>query len=183
MTPNTVRRATARLAPALVLALVVAACGGGSVGVKVTDAWARNSSMAASAGAAYMVIENVGSASDALIGASSTVAKTTEVHETVEMPAESAKPMESPAASGGMGSGGMASPAASGGMGSGGMLGMQPVDRVEIPAGGTLELKPGSYHIMLIGLNQDLKVGDTIEITLKLEKAGDVKVTAVVRAN
>ena len=77
----------------------------------------------------------------------------------------------------------MGSPAASGGMGSGGMLGMRPVDRVEIPAGGTLELKPGSYHIMLIGLNQDLKVGDSIEITLKLEKAGDVKVTAEVRAN
>ena len=184
MTRNAVRRATARLAPALVLVLlVVAACGGGggSVGVTVTDAWARNSSMAASAGAAYMVIKNTGSAADALIGASSTVAKSTEVHETVEMPAGSTTPMESPKASAGMG--GMESPAASGGMGSGGMLGMQPVDRVEIPAGGTLELKPGSYHIMLIGLNQELKVGDTIEITLKLEKAGDVKVTAEVRAN
>ena len=177
MSRISVRRTTARLVPVLALALVVAACGGGSGGIKVSDPWARNSPMMASAGAAYMVIENTGSAADALIGASSTVATSTEVHETYEMPAESGMPMESPAASGGMG--GMESPAASGGMG--GMLGMRPVARVEIPAGGKLELKPGSYHIMLIGLNQELKVGDKIEITLKLEKAGDVKVTAEVR--
>ena len=180
MSRISVRRTTARLVPVLALALVVAACGGGSGGIKVSDPWARNSPMVASAGAAYMVIENSGSAADALIGASSTVAKSTEVHETVEMPAGSAAPMGSAAASGGMG-GGMESPAASGGMSTGGMLGMRPVDRVEIPAGGKLELKPGSYHIMLIGLNQELKVGDKIEITLKLEKAGDVKVTAEVR--
>ena len=163
---NPVRRPAARLRPALVpalvpalalaLALVVAACGGGG-GIKVTDAWARNSPAVAAAGAAYMVIENTGSAADALIGASSTVAKATEVHETVEMPA------------------------ASDGTSSG-MMGMQPVSRVEIPAGGKLELKPGSYHVMLIGLNQELKVGDTIEITLKLEKAGEIKVTVEVRA-
>ena len=58
---------------------------------------------------------------------------------------------------------------------------MQPVARLEIPAGGSVELKPGSYHIMLIGLKQDLKAGDTIEITLTFEKAGEVKVTAEVR--
>ncbi len=159
MSRNPVRRPAAWLVPALALALalVVAACGGSGGGIKVTDAWARNSSAVAAAGAAYMIIENAGSAADALIGASSTVAKATEVHETVEMPA------------------------ASDGTSSG-MMGMQPVSRVEIPAGGKLELKPGSYHIMLIGLNQELKAGDTIEITLKLEKAGEVKVTVEVRA-
>ena len=61
------------------------------------------------------------------------------------------------------------------------MMGMQPIARLEIPAGGSVELKPGSYHIMLIGLKQDLKVGDSIEITLKFEKAGEIKVTAAVR--
>ncbi len=61
------------------------------------------------------------------------------------------------------------------------MMGMQPIARLEIPAGGTVELKPGSYHIMLIDLTQELKVGDKIEITLKFEKAGEVKVTAEVR--
>ena len=63
----------------------------------------------------------------------------------------------------------------------GGMVGMQPIERLEIPAGATVELKPGSYHIMLIGLKQELKAGETIEITLTFEKAGDVKVTAEVR--
>ena len=174
-----VRRALARLitvlVPVLVLALVVAACSAsGGAGIKVSDAWARNSPATASAGAAYMAIENTGSAADALVGASSPVAKATEVHETVEMPAASATASGMP-----MGS---EMPAASAGMSSGGMMGMQKVDRVEIPAGGKLELKPGSYHIMLIGLNQELKVGDKIDITLKFEKAGDVKVTAEVRA-
>jgi len=148
------------LIAALVVASVAAGCssGGGTADVKVTDAWARASSAVASAGAAYMKIENTGSAADALIGASSPAATTVEVHETVAM--------------------GSPAPDASG---DGGMMGMQPVKRLEIPAGGTVELKPGSYHIMLIGLKQDLKVGDSIEITLTFEKVGEIKVTATVR--
>ena len=177
MSRISVHRATARLVPVLVLAIFVAACGGG--GITVTDAWARTSASTASAGAAYMTISNTGSAADALIGASSTVAKATEVHETVETGAQTPMDSEVPTASEvPMGS---EVPMASDGMGSGGMLGMRPIDRVEIPAGGKLELKPGSYHIMLIGLNQELKVGDRFEITLKLEKAGEVKVTVEVR--
>jgi len=144
----------------LVVASVAAGCssGGGTAEVKATDAWARASSAMASAGAAYMTIENTGSAADALIGASSPAATTVEVHETVVM--------------------GSPAPGASA---DGGMMGMQPVKRLEIPAGGTVELKPGSYHIMLIGLKQDLKVGDSIEITLTFEKVGEIKVTATVR--
>ena len=41
--------------------------------------------MVAGAGAAYMVIENTGSAADFLLGGSSDVAKAVEVHETVAM--------------------------------------------------------------------------------------------------
>jgi len=142
------------------VASVAAGCssGGGTAEVKATDAWARASSAMASAGAAYMTIENTGSAADALIGASSPAATTAEVHETVVM--------------------GSPAPGASA---DGGMMGMQPVKRLEIPAGGTVELKPGSYHIMLIGLKQDLKVGDSVEITLTFEKVGEIKVTATVR--
>ena len=160
------------LAAALVAASVLAGCSGGSASITVSEPWARASSMVAAAGAAYMKIENTGSAADTLVGAASPVAKTVEVHETVAMEGES------PAASDGMG--GMESPAASDGMG-GGMMGMRPIARLEIPAGGTVELKPGSYHIMLIDLNQELKPGDKIEITLTFEKAGEVKVTAEVR--
>jgi len=63
-----------------------------------------------------------------------------------------------------------------------GMMAMHPVERIEIPAGGTVELKPGGYHVMLIGLTQELEVGSTIDLTLKFEKAGDVKVKAEVKA-
>ena len=37
---------------------------------------------------------------------------------------------------------------------------MKPVSAVAVPAGGTVQLKPGSYHIMLIGLAHPLKAGE-----------------------
>jgi periplasmic copper chaperone A len=188
--PNPTRagHALARLAPILVVALLVAACGGGSSGgIKVSDAWSRTSPMVAGAGAAYMTIENGGSAADRLLGGSSDIAKAVEVHETYKLdsvPEASAMP----GASGGMGAGaspmasGGASPMASpGGMGDSGMMGMRKIDSLEIPAGGMVKLMPGGYHIMLIGLTRELVVGEKIEMTLKFEKAGDVKVTAEVR--
>lgn len=63
-----------------------------------------------------------------------------------------------------------------------GSMGMQRIERLEIPAGGTVELKSGSYHIMLIGLTKPLAAGETIELTLTFEKAGPVVVQAEVRA-
>lgn len=67
-------------------------------------------------------------------------------------------------------------------MGSG-MTGMQPVGKVPVPAGQTVKLEPGGYHIMLINLTSELKAGATIQLTLTFEKAGDISVTAEVRAN
>ena len=58
---------------------------------------------------------------------------------------------------------------------------MRPVEGgLEIPANGQVELKPGSYHIMLIDVQQDLKVGDKIPITLIFENAGEIRVEAEV---
>jgi periplasmic copper chaperone A len=51
-----------------------------------------------------------------------------------------------------------------------------------VPAGGSAVLKPGSYHVMLIGLKKPLKEGETIPLTLDFEKAGKVTVTVPVRA-
>ncbi len=62
-----------------------------------------------------------------------------------------------------------------------GMTAMSPVDRLEIPAGGTVELKPGGYHLMMMGLQSQLTVGSKVDIELVFEKAGKVKVTAEVR--
>ncbi len=55
---------------------------------------------------------------------------------------------------------------------------MSPVEAIDVPANGQVELKPGGYHIMLIGLKQDMKVGDKIKLTLTFEKAGNVIVEA-----
>lgn len=51
---------------------------------------------------------------------------------------------------------------------------------VAVPAGGTLLLKPGSYHIMLIGLVAPLRKGARVPVTFVLERAGRVQVEAEV---
>ena len=98
-------------------------------------------SMSGTNSAAYFVIMNDGDEPDALIGAKSEVANSTEMHETR---------IENDVAQ------------------------MVPVSRVEIPAHGSIEFKPGDYHVMLVGLTQDLKVGDTFKLTLQFEKSGEV---------
>lgn len=60
-------------------------------------------------------------------------------------------------------------------------MSMRPVDAIDIPAGGSVTLKPGGFHIMLIGLKRDLKVGDTFEVVLRFEKAGPITVQSHVR--
>jgi hypothetical protein len=58
---------------------------------------------------------------------------------------------------------------------------MRPVTVVDVPANGQVELKPGSYHVMLIGVKQTLALGDTVPLTLTFQNAGEVQVTAEVR--
>jgi len=48
-----------------------------------------------------------------------------------------------------------------------GMMKMHRVQLIDIPAGGTAELKPGGYHLMVIGLKKELKEGDKVTITLE----------------
>ena len=48
-----------------------------------------------------------------------------------------------------------------------GMMKMRKVETIDIAAGGTVELKPGGYHLMVIGLKKELKEGDMISITLQ----------------
>ena len=49
-------------------------------------------------------------------------------------------------------------------------------DGVEIPAGSEVKLAPGGFHLMLIGLKQPLKEGESFKGTLTFEKAGTVDV-------
>jgi periplasmic copper chaperone A len=64
---------------------------------------------------------------------------------------------------------------------SNGVMSMAEVYGVEIPANGQAELKPGGYHVMLIGLKQELKDGETISLRLNFQDAGEVIVQAAVR--
>lgn len=64
-----------------------------------------------------------------------------------------------------------------------GMMAMMPVGRIDIAKGATVELKSGSYHIMLINLAAMLEVGTSVDLTLTFEHAAPVTVTAEVRAN
>ena len=50
----------------------------------------------------------------------------------------------------------------------------QVVGGLVVPAHGTLELKPGGYHIMLIGLRHPLRAGETVKLVLRFEHSGDV---------
>jgi copper(I)-binding protein len=62
-----------------------------------------------------------------------------------------------------------------------GMMGMREVGNLEIKSGKTLQLKPRSYHVMLIGLKKDLKEDQIGEVTLFFKHAGAVKVKAKVK--
>ena len=53
-------------------------------------------------------------------------------------------------------------------------------DGLTIPAGGTVELKPGGYHIMFMDLKKPLAEGATLVVTLEFEKAGPVELPMTV---
>ncbi|KQP43700.1 copper chaperone PCu(A)C [Pseudorhodoferax sp. Leaf274] len=63
---------------------------------------------------------------------------------------------------------------------------MRPVPGLELPAGKTVDLKPGGYHVMLMDLPAQVKAGETVPLTLVFEgKDGQretVQVQAPVRA-
>jgi len=63
----------------------------------------------------------------------------------------------------------------------GGVMKMTPVEAIEVPAGGETALKPGGFHVMLIGLTRDLKPGDKVAFKLQFANAGTVDVQAEVR--
>jgi hypothetical protein len=58
----------------------------------------------------------------------------------------------------------------------------QLVDGLPIPAGGTVVLAPGGFHIMFMGLKQSLVEGETVTVTLTFEKAGTVDVILPIAA-
>lgn len=49
---------------------------------------------------------------------------------------------------------------------------MRQIAGIDLPAGQPVTLKPGAMHIMLVGLNQPLKAGQSFPLTLHFAKAG-----------
>ena len=63
---------------------------------------------------------------------------------------------------------------------------MRSIAALDLPAGQSVELKPGGFHVMLMGLKQQVKEGDTVPVTLVVEgpdgKRENVEVKAAARA-
>ncbi len=53
---------------------------------------------------------------------------------------------------------------------------------LEIPAGESVHLKPGGYHVMFIKLGEQLKEKEMRKVKLVFEKAGDVEVEFAVKS-
>ncbi len=188
------KRSAKGLALIAASALVVASCGGDDESssdsaapaggdITVSGAWARTSPMSVTVGAVYMDITSA--AGDELIGASvdASIAATVEVHETVaaDMSGD-AMPGEEGEES--MTSGDMSGDMSGDTMPSGDMSGemtMQQVDSIVLPAGETVMLMPGGYHIMLLDLAAPLEVGQTFDVTLTFANAGSITVSVEVR--
>ena len=113
----------------------------------VADAWVRGTVPQQQASGAFMRITSAEGGK--LVGVSSPVAATVEVHE-MKM--------------------------------DGGVMKMGAVPSLELPAGKAVELKPGGYHVMLMGLKQQLKAGDSVPLTLTVEGLGGKKQTLQVSA-
>ena len=64
----------------------------------------------------------------------------------------------------------------------GGMMKMNAVDKLALPAGKAVDLKPGGYHVMLMDLVKPLKDGDFVPLHLTFEDKAGKKQTVDVKA-
>lgn len=61
-----------------------------------------------------------------------------------------------------------------------GVMSMTPAEAVDVPAGGMAHLGPGGFHLMMFDIVAPLKEGDTLEMTLIFQEAGEVSITVPV---
>jgi copper(I)-binding protein len=112
--------------------------------LKISSPWARATPKGASVGGGYMTITNTGTAPERLVGGSTEISKSFEVHE---------MKME------------------------GGVMKMRELaGGLEIKRGQTVTLDPSGYHVMFVGLKDQLKQGGHFKATLDFAKAGKVDV-------
>lgn len=132
--------------PTLLATLLLAAAAAHAQ-VTVDKPWVRTTVAQQTTSGAFMTITSVHGGR--LVGASSPIAASVEVHETK---------ME------------------------GDMMKMRPVDALPLPAGQPVELKAGTYHMMLLGLKAPVKAGDVVPISLVVEDAQGRRETVDVKA-
>jgi copper(I)-binding protein len=116
----------------------------GVEGLVVRDAWARPALQGGN-GAVYFVIRS--SAADELVGVTSDVAESVEMHES-RMNGE--------------------------------VMEMRQLQSVPLGAGEQVMFEPGGFHIMLIGLRQDLQIGDEFAISLRFKDHEDLQINVTV---
>ena len=64
----------------------------------------------------------------------------------------------------------------------GSMMKMREVQRIEVPAGKTVHLRPGGYHVMLIDIAKPIRKGDVVPLSLVFEQAGKPAQTVTIKA-
>ncbi|ADM09657.1 hypothetical protein PB2503_08009 [Parvularcula bermudensis HTCC2503] len=64
-----------------------------------------------------------------------------------------------------------------------GVMAMDRLDALILPAGESIALEPGGYHLMMIRPSPDLTTAEEVEVTLDFETAADVTLTLPVRRN
>lgn len=169
--------------------------------VTIAEPWARPTTPGTTTSAIYMTLTSA--EGDVLTGASvpASVAGTTEIHETrmaggdmddmsddtmagdMDMSADTMADMsgfaETDDEMDDMSDDTMAE-SGDGMEGMDGEMEMVEVGRIDLPAGETVALEPGGYHIMLLDVEEPLEAGDEIEVTLEFEKAGSTTITVPV---
>jgi periplasmic copper chaperone A len=64
----------------------------------------------------------------------------------------------------------------------GNVMKMRAIPGLDLPAGKTVELKPGGYHVMLMDLKKPVAAGETVSVTLVIEGADKKRETIEVQA-
>ncbi|HLO96805.1 MAG TPA: copper chaperone PCu(A)C [Burkholderiaceae bacterium] len=64
-----------------------------------------------------------------------------------------------------------------------GVMKMRALEALDLPAGQAVELKPGSFHLMLMELKSAIKEGDTVPLSLVFEGADRKRETVEVKAS
>jgi copper(I)-binding protein len=123
-------------------------------GITVSDAYIRGLPPGQAVTAAFMTVNNHQDKDCKLVGVTSPIASSAEIHEHRHKTGPDNKVTMS----------------------------MRRVDSLVVPAGGNVSLQPGGYHLMMFGLENSLKEGEEHTITLSFEGCEELSIIAPVQS-